>query len=134
MSCPRCPHCIAAGAFGLVDEDDPALREAAEQKITLHKAVNSTFAFCGAYAFRYKDRRSGASVDDWKDVTCYNCLHGAENRLKTIAETCHRCRNGENVFRGDREWVHGAITRVRCEASALRDAHYGTAKRATRWR
>jgi hypothetical protein len=25
MSCPRCPHCIASGAFGLIDPSDPAL-------------------------------------------------------------------------------------------------------------
>lgn len=25
MSCHRCPHCIASGALGLIDEDDPAL-------------------------------------------------------------------------------------------------------------
>lgn len=28
MSCPRCPHCIASGALGLIDEDDPALADA----------------------------------------------------------------------------------------------------------
>jgi hypothetical protein len=25
MSCPRCPHCIAGGACGLIDPSDPAL-------------------------------------------------------------------------------------------------------------
>ena len=25
MSCPRCPHCLASGAFGLIDPNDPAL-------------------------------------------------------------------------------------------------------------
>lgn len=25
MSCPRCPHCIASGTFGLIDPKDPAL-------------------------------------------------------------------------------------------------------------
>lgn len=25
MSCPKCPHCIASGAYGLIDPKDPAL-------------------------------------------------------------------------------------------------------------
>lgn len=25
MSCPRCPHCIAAGAYDFIAPDDPAL-------------------------------------------------------------------------------------------------------------
>lgn len=25
-ACPKCPHCIAVGAFGLIDAGDPALR------------------------------------------------------------------------------------------------------------
>lgn len=25
MSCPRCPHCIGSGAYGLIDQRDPAL-------------------------------------------------------------------------------------------------------------
>ena len=27
-ACPRCPHCIASGAFGLIDPSDPALKGA----------------------------------------------------------------------------------------------------------
>lgn len=45
---------------------------------------------------------------------------------KSLGELCHRCRNGENVFRGEKEWVHGAYAnRVRCEASNRRDEVYG---------
>lgn len=40
----------------------------------LHKSKTSQFGMCGAYAFRYKDKRSGAGVDDWKDANCYDCL------------------------------------------------------------
>ena len=44
----------------------------------------------------------------------------------TIAALCHKCRAGEMVFRGAKEWVHGnAGARERCEASDMRDAHYG---------
>lgn len=25
MPCPHCPHCIAAGAYGILDKDDPAM-------------------------------------------------------------------------------------------------------------
>lgn len=74
MSCPSCPHCIASGAFGLVDRDDPALTTNQPYVKKLHKARDNTFAVCGAYAFRYKDRRSGASVNDWNDVICAACL------------------------------------------------------------
>lgn len=51
---------------------------------------------------------------------------------KTIADLCHKCRNGEFVWRGEREWCHGGAIGpgVRCEASDLRDAHYGTKRQA----
>lgn len=74
MSCPECPHCIAAGVFGLIDPRDPALTTNQPKKKCLHFSENTTVAACGSYAFRYKDRRSGAGVTDWKDVTCPRCL------------------------------------------------------------
>ena len=89
MSCLQCPHCIGQGRFGLIDENDPALKKKVFtgyiggatsgvsqgfQVLRLHKSKDATFGMCGAYAFRYKDRRSGASVDRWEDVTCPRCL------------------------------------------------------------
>lgn len=74
MSCPRCPHCVASGAFGLIDKDDPALTTNLSKPANIHKADGSQFSVCGVAAYRYKNRRSGSSVDDWKDVTCPYCL------------------------------------------------------------
>lgn len=77
MSCPACPHCIAAGAFGLIDPADPALTTNQPQPLKvkrLHKAASNHYSVCGVFAFRYQDRRSGASVDSWDDVTCRACL------------------------------------------------------------
>lgn len=75
MSCPRCPHCIASGVFGSIDPSDPALITNQPRAVRLHKSQNATFGVCGAYAFRYADRRSGSGVEDWKDVTCPHCLN-----------------------------------------------------------
>lgn len=74
MSCPRCPHCIASGAFGLIDPADPALTTNQPRPATIHKAKDATLAECGVYAFRYKDKRTGSSTDNWNDVTCPRCL------------------------------------------------------------
>lgn len=77
MSCPQCPHCIASGARGLIDPSDPALSAAPakpERRPLNHYTANGTFSKCGVYAFRYKDRRTGAGVSDWKDVNCRGCL------------------------------------------------------------
>ena len=91
MSCLQCPHCIAQGRFGLVDENDPALRKkvftgyigrATSGEMQefepyfkkIHKSKSSTFSMCGRYAFRYKDRRSGSGINNWDNVTCRDCL------------------------------------------------------------
>lgn len=52
-----------------------------------------------------------------------------EAKPKTIGDLCHKCRNRENVWRGDHEWVHGSMPPVRCEASDLRDDVYGKVPR-----
>lgn len=57
----------AAAAEAALDPDPPRHKR-------LHKSANATFGVCGAYAFRYADRRTGSGVEDWKDVTCPNCL------------------------------------------------------------
>lgn len=49
-------------------------RRVTDAKPRLHKVDTYFRAVCGVAAYRYRDRRSGASVDDWNDVTCTNCL------------------------------------------------------------
>lgn len=80
MSCPRCPHCIAAGAFGVLDPSDPALTTNQPRPKKIHMAVSNTRSACGKYAFRYLDKRSGASTNMWPDVTCAACLATCSRR------------------------------------------------------
>lgn len=72
MPCPRCPHCLAQGAFGVLDADDPALTTnvpvptkaqmvAARQAHKLRRGAEFAWCSCGKAKYYGKPTHDRAS-------------------------------------------------------------------------
>jgi hypothetical protein len=112
------PHEITASApFTIIEEHD----------IECHACGKTRPVVLCVYVYNLCQHFVGLCPEHFRALGSLLIAAIVPGDKRTIAQLCHKCANGENVFRGVREWVHGGAggAPVRCAASDLRDAHYG---------